>query len=71
MIQSSMNQFCNDSIIQCIIGLMRGKWLLISGILILLAVAAGALSWLWRSRSSPAVVAPAPPPRPAVFVAQK
>jgi multidrug resistance efflux pump len=47
---------------------MRGKWLLISGILILLAVAAGALSWLWRSRSSPAVVAPAPPPRPAVFV---
>lgn len=63
-----MIQFCNASIPQGIIGIVRGKWLLISGILILLAVAAGTLSWLWRSRTSPEVVAPAAPPRRAVFM---
>ncbi len=43
---------------------VRGKWLLVAGTLILLAVAAGALSWWRRTSHKPAAPAPA---APAVF----
>lgn len=48
-----------------IIEVVRGKWLLFSGIAVLAAIAAGALSLLRRSATSPPqVVVPAPSPAP-------